>query len=238
MYFESPLQEAILIRRYKRFLADIELSDGSTRTIHCPNTGSMKNCQSKGSRIWFTESSNRNRNYANTWQIIEVDETNLVGINTNLANKLVAEAIAGKVIEQLKHYTEVRTEVPYGNQNSRIDFLLSLDQAPHLCFVEVKNVSLALEQGVGIFPDAITIRGQKHLQELIQVQKLGHRAVLLFCVQHTGIEIVRAAGNIDPEYARLLGFAARNGVEILAYRTQFDIRDSAITISDEISVDA
>jgi sugar fermentation stimulation protein A len=239
MQFNPPLQQATLQRRYKRFLADIELPGGEIITLHCPNTGSMKNCQEPGSRIWYSRSNNPKRKYPHTWQIIEVDSVWLVGINTGLANTLVREAIESGVVEQLQGYPILRTEVPYGEQNSRIDIVLENTEsgAVERCYVEVKNVSLGLADGIGSFPDAVTTRGQKHLQELMHMRSQGHRAVLFFCVQHNGIESVRPADDIDPEYGRLLRQAADQGVEVLAYGATLDVRESRIEIVRHLPVD-
>lgn len=239
MLFEQPLQQAVLLGRYKRFLADIELPGGEVLTIHCPNTGSMKNCQDPGSRVWYSAAGNPKRKYPHTWQIVEVAGGHLVGINTGFANKLVVEAINAGVIEQLQGYSSLRTEVPYGEQNSRIDILLGDSEAPdkESCYVEVKNVSLGTGDGLGLFPDAVTRRGQKHLSELMQMRAGGRRAVLLFCVQHEGISRVAPADSIDPDYGRLLRDAARQGVELLAYRACFDIGNNEIRLQRELPVD-
>ena len=238
MKLDQPLQEATLLKRYKRFLADVQLPDGSMKTLHCPNTGSMKNCQPSGARIWYSDSGNPNRKYPCTWQIVEVDKRHLVGINTGLANSLVAEAISSSQIAQLPAPNALRREVKYGEQGSRIDLLLDYAQGSEeeKCYVEVKNVSLGMPQGLGVFPDAVTTRGQKHLQELISVCHHGHRAVLFFCVQHTGIDVVEPADDIDPDYGKLLRQAAEKGVEILAYRARFDLAESSISLTDEIPV--
>ncbi|MDP6653227.1 MAG: DNA/RNA nuclease SfsA, partial [Gammaproteobacteria bacterium] len=234
MRFDSTLQEARLLKRYKRFLADIELPNGTTTTIHCPNTGSMKNCQESGSRIWYTTSSNAKRKYPMTWQIAEVQSEYKVGINTNLANKLVLKAIELGVISQLQGFSTIRTEVPYGEQNSRIDILLESRPSNAACFVEVKNVSLGVGEGLGLFPDAVTTRGQKHLQELMEMRRTGKRAVLLFCVQHEGIDRVAPADTIDAEYGRLLRQAVSEGVEVLAYGANPNIAASTISLVREI----
>ena len=240
MKFENPLQSARLIKRYKRFLADIRLEDGSEITIHCPNTGSMKNCQTPDSRIWYTDSANPKRKYPCTWQFIEtIDKLtqHLVGVNTGLANKLVVEALEKNVIAQLQGYQKLKTEVPYGDQNSRIDvFLSNHDGAESDCYVEVKNVSLGLGDGLASFPDSVTTRGQKHLQELMLVRKQGFRAVLLFSVQHTGIDRVTPADDIDPEYGRLLRLAAASGVEIFAYGVEVDVETSSVSMQGQIEV--
>lgn len=238
MQLKQPLQQAILLKRYKRFLADIELENGERITIHCPNTGSMKNCQQAGSRVWYTDSKNPKRKYPCTWQIVEVDSSYLVGINTGLANKLVYEAIDEGRIEQLASYSKIRTEVAYGEQGSRIDILLDNPEqdGASACYVEVKNVSLGIGQGVGLFPDSVTTRGQKHLQELMYMAAQGHRAVLLFCVQHSGIQQISPADELDPEYGRLLRLAARSGVEVLAYGAKFDVDNSSIKIASQLPV--
>ncbi len=238
MRYQRKLQRGILIKRYKRFLADIETEAGNLMTIHCPNTGSMKNCQQPGSRVWYTESQNPKRKYAYTWELVEVEQKYTVGINTGLANKLVYEAIEAGRIEQLACYQAIRTEVPYGEQGSRIDLLLENpepESAPG-CYVEVKNVSLGVGNGLGIFPDSISSRGQKHLAELLHMLSLGHRAVLLFCVQHSGIDRVTAADEIDAEYGRLLREVTTAGVEVFAYRADFDIKNSSIELHKQLPV--
>ena len=227
-----------MIKRYKRFLADITTDAGESITIHCPNTGSMKNCQEPGSRVWFTDSENPKRKYACTWELVEVEKQHIVGINTGLANKLVHEAVASARIEELSGYQSIRTEVAYGEQKSRIDLLLegSNGDPDAQCYVEVKNVSLGLGDGLGSFPDAVTSRGQKHLQELLHLRSLGHRAVLLFCVQHSGIQRVEPADDIDPEYGRLLREVVSKGVEVLAYRAEFDVRNSKVELREKVPV--
>lgn len=238
MQLEQPLQSGILQRRYKRFLADITTADGESITLHCPNTGSMKNCQEPGSRVWYTDSGNPKRKYACTWELVEVDSRYLVGINTGRANKLVHEALSSGWLDKLKGYNSIRSEVPYGEQKSRIDFLLEdSDRKPNVpCYIEVKNVSLGAGGGLGKFPDAVTSRGQKHLQELLHMHQQGYRAVLCFCVQHSGIDRIEPADEIDPEYGRLLREVAAGGVEVLAYRADFDVAASRIELRSEIPV--
>ncbi|MBV1879919.1 MAG: DNA/RNA nuclease SfsA [Pseudomonadales bacterium] len=219
MKYSPPLGKAVLIRRYKQFLADVELASGEVRTIHCPNTGSMKHCTAPGSEIWFSTSDNPSRKYPDTWELIK-SGGDYIGINTHRANKLVVAAIENEVIEELSDYQRLRTEVKYGLENSRIDILLGADDRPD-CYVEVKSVTLldtAFGDGEGFFPDAVSSRGLKHLRELAGMVNLGKRAVLVFCVQHTGIKRVSAARNIDPAYADALVEAGAAGVEILAYQ--------------------
>ncbi|PIE20801.1 MAG: DNA/RNA nuclease SfsA [Neptuniibacter caesariensis] len=228
----EQLTEARLIQRYKRFLADVRLQDGQELTVHCPNTGSMKNCAAADSRVWIQDSGNAKRKYRFGWELVEVEGQYLACINTGRANKLIREGIESGVIHQLQGYAAIRQEVKYG-ENSRIDLLLE-DPEKGRAWVEIKNVTLLEEGGWGSFPDAVTQRGAKHLQELMAMVEQGDRAVLLFCVPHTGIQKVRPADAIDPEYGRLLRRAKSVGVEILAY--QADIDPQQVTIAREIPV--
>lgn len=238
MQLQKKLQVGVLQKRYKRFLADITTKAGESITIHCPNTGSMKNCQEPGSRVWYSDSGNPKRKYACTWDFVEVDKNHIVGINTGLSNKLVHEAIASDRIDELTGYESIRTEVAYGAQKSRIDLLLkgTANDPDALCYVEVKNVSLGLGDGLGSFPDAVTTRGQKHLQELLHMHAQGHRAVLLFCVQHSGIRRITPADDIDPEYGRQLREVVSKGVEVLAYQAEIDLQNSRVTLREKVSV--
>ena len=237
MKFDPPFSEAVLIQRYKRFLADIRLADESVLTIHCPNTGSMRNCSDPESRIWYSSSNNKKRKYPNTFELIEVDGKYLAGINTSRANALVREAIENGVISELENYSTIRPEVRYGKENSRIDFVLSDNPSFHGqdCYVEIKNVTLGEAGGQGKFPDAVSARGTKHLRELMDIKQQGQRAVLVFCVQHTGVESVQPAWDIDPVYSETLLEAAESGVEILAYKACIsaqEIRlDHALTVN-------
>lgn len=208
-----PLIEGRLIRRYKRFLADIVLQDGRMVTVHCPNSGSMKGCATPGSRVYISCSSKPDRKYPYTWELVESDGF-WAGINTSLPNRLVREAIENGTVAELQGYTTIRAEVPYGSK-SRIDLLL--EGRGKRCFVEVKNVTL-VEGGLALFPDAVTTRGQKHLQELMRAVSEGDRGIIFFTVQRGDGKSVSPADMIDPEYGRLLRLALKNGVEALAYR--------------------
>ncbi|UZE95870.1 DNA/RNA nuclease SfsA [Alkalimarinus alittae] len=239
MKFDQKLQSGLLIQRYKRFLADIEVEkDGKqpkVLTIHCPNTGAMTGCNVPGSRVWFSTSDNAKRKYPNTWELLETLEGDWACINTVLANKLVEEAINADVIEALKGYSDLSREVRYGDEKSRIDLLLSNPEKDRRdCYIEVKSVTLLTENHIGMFPDAVSARGQKHLRELMAMVEAGHRAVLFFCVNHTGIKSVRPADHIDPEYGQLLRQAAARGVEILAYGA--DISDTDIVLTRQLPV--
>ncbi|MDO8345025.1 MAG: DNA/RNA nuclease SfsA [Cellvibrio sp.] len=209
---------ALLLKRYKRFLADIRLPDGTELTIHCPNTGSMKNCVLPESPCWYSLSDSKTRKYPQTLEVVSAPGGHLAGINTARTNELVEQALREDVITELRGYQALRREVVYGSEKSRIDFLLSQqsDDA-RLCYLEVKNVTLMEAEGEGFFPDAVSERGSKHLRELTAMVEQGHRAVLLFCVQHTGVKSVRAAAHIDVVYATTLQAARVAGVEVIAY---------------------
>lgn len=214
------LNHGVLLRRYKRFLADVQLPSGELLTLHCPNTGAMTGCAEAGDRVWFSTSSNPKRKYAYTWELTETASGDFICINTLRANQLAKEVLVEGWIHELAGYREILSEQKYGSENSRIDFLLKSDGLPH-CFVEVKSTTLLAEQGLGMFPDAQTIRGQKHLRELIHIAQQGQRAVLLFAVLHSGIQRFDVARHIDPHYAALFDQAIANGVEPLVYKTDF-----------------
>ncbi|WP_413112982.1 DNA/RNA nuclease SfsA [Thaumasiovibrio sp. DFM-14] len=216
MKFSPPLQSARLLRRYKRFLADIELNDGSVRTIHCANTGAMTGCADPETQVWYSTSDNPKRKYPNSWELSQTPAGDWICVNTAQANRLVIEAIKDNTIRELSGYDNLRPEVRYGKENSRIDILLDSSDGQQ-CFVEIKSVTL-LTGNQGYFPDTVTTRGQKHLRELTEMALLGHRAVIFYAILHSGIEKVSAAHHIDPEYAELLTKAEQAGVEILCYK--------------------
>lgn len=226
MRFASPLVEARLLRRYKRFLADMEFADGTLDTASCPNTGSMMGCANPGSRVWLTHAPSPTRKYDYTWELVEALPGVMVGINTSRPNRLVEEAIQSGIIAELAGYSAIRREVKYGAEGSRIDLLLEGKDAP--CYVEVKNVTAAVENGVALFPDAVSQRGAKHLRELMTMVKQGHRAVLVFCVQRGDVTEVRPADEIDPVYGRTLREAIAGGVEVLAYRANISLESIAL----------
>jgi len=234
MQFSQPLIPGRLLRRYKRFLADIELADGEMITAHCPNTGSMLGCQPEHARVWLSDSNNPKRKCRYTWELVEVAPEILVGINTGLSNKLVREAIENATLQELQGYSTLRSEVRYGSENSRIDLLLQGHPQLPDCYVEVKNVTLGQENGIGRFPDAVTQRGAKHLRELMAMVDRGYRSVLCFCVQHSGIDQVAPADAIDPEYGRLLRQAISHGVEVIAYKAQ--LTPQSITLQSRLPV--
>lgn len=217
MKYSKQLLEGRLVKRYKRFLADVELATGEIITAHCANTGAMTGCQPENARVWLSVSENPKRKYPHSWELVELENKALACINTSITNGLVAEAIDQQLIEELSGYNELQREVVYGKEKSRIDMLLSSENSR--CFVEVKHVTLKLAHQLGGFPDAVTLRGQKHMRELTQQVNQGNRAVLLFVVMRNDVERVEPARVIDPEYAKLLVAAAEQGVEIMAYKT-------------------
>lgn len=216
MEFPQALIPGVLQRRYKRFLADVRLADGSTVTCHCPNTGSMLGCREPGSRVWLSRADNRKRKYALTWELVELPGRVLVGIHTGRANALVREGLEAGRLPELAGYAVIQAEVRLVDWRTRIDFLLSGHQHAPNAYVEVKNVTAAVEDGVALFPDAISTRGTRHLEHLQALAGAGYRAALVFCVQRNDVTEVRPADLIDPAYGRALREALAHGVEAYA----------------------
>jgi len=217
MRFPAPLIPGILVRRYKRFLADIELADGSPEsrivTAHCANPGAMLGVNAPGLKVWLRDQSGTGRKLGWSWEIVEAEGT-LIGVNTALPNPLVAAALADGAIPEMAGYGPARREVAYGT-GSRVDFLLEGDDRPR-CFLEVKNVHLK-RNGRAEFPDSVTARGARHMLELAERAKAGDRAVVLFIVQRDDCERFAPAADIDPAYAAAFGAARAAGVEALCY---------------------
>ena len=232
MQFPEPLVPARLLRRYKRFLADVVLPDGTTVTVHCPNTGAMLGCQTSNSRVWLSKSDNPKRKYVHTWELVEAEPGVLVGINTGRTNKLVHEGIDLGLLGVLGIYDDVRPEVKVG-EKSRIDFRLT-HQGRRDCYMEVKSVTAVVEQGVAVFPDAVSTRASRHVEELIQLKGEGHRAVLMFLVQRTDVSSVRPADEIDPVYGQTLRRAATSGVEVFAYKAR--VAEKEIAVHSQVPV--
>lgn len=228
MKFEKPLIEGILLKRYKRFMADVRLNNGQFVTVHCPNSGSMKSCKEPGWKILVSESDNPNRKLKYTWEMVHNGKC-WIGINTQVPNKIAIEAIRNGVIPELNGYNEIQSEVKYG-QNSRIDILLKGSRG--ICYVEVKNVTLVETDGYYQFPDAVTERGRKHLYELLEMVRTGHRAVMLFVIQRSDGTTFKPAIHIDPDYAKALKEVNQEGVEILAY--QADVSRTEIKLNKAI----
>jgi sugar fermentation stimulation protein A len=235
MRFTAPLVPATLVRRYKRFLADVALPGGETVTAHCANPGSMIGLAAPGAPVWLSRSQNPKRKLGHSWELVEVDlgsGAELVGINTTNPNALAAEATAAGLIPELSGYRSFRREVKYG-RNSRVDFLLEEPGRPP-CYVEVKNVHLMRQKGLAEFPDAVTKRGAKHLQELAAMAAAGARAVMLFLVQIASAERFALARDIDPAYGLQFDLARAQGAEALARRCRLS-RD-AIEVAEAIAI--
>ena len=229
MKLPQPLVSGRLVRRYKRFLADVELDDGSIVTAHTPNTGSMLQCAVPGQQLLLSRSDNPNRKLPWTWELVLVNG-HWVDINTQRANRVVEEALRGNAIDGLQGYA-VRREFPFAD--SRIDFMLEGEGERVL--LEVKNVTLCCQPGLACFPDAVTTRGQKHLLELMAAVEQGYRAVIFFLVQRAEAERFAPADHIDPAYGQLLRQAVNAGVEALAYRTE--VTSAEVTVGRPIPVD-
>jgi sugar fermentation stimulation protein A len=214
MEFPVELVHGRLIKRYKRFLADILMPDGTEITAHCANSGSMMGLKEEGYGVWLSKSDNPKRKLKYSWELVDTGEA-LVGINTSHPNKIVAEAIKTGKVPELVGYDILRTEVKYG-ENSRIDILLQDDNKAD-CYVEVKNVTLSREAGLVEFPDSVTSRGTKHLRELANMVASGHRATMFYLVQRTDADRFKLASDLDPTYAAAFAEARAGGVEILCY---------------------
>lgn len=224
MKYPKPLIAAKLIRRYKRFLADVCLPDGSTLTVHCPNTGSMLRCMEVDAEIWLSTSDNKQRKYRHTWEWVMVDGQYRACINPSLANRLVAEGLESGLIpglrDRLADDGQLRTEPKVSD--GRLDFCIS-DSSSVDEYIEVKSVTLKVspDSKLGAFPDARTERGLKHLRRLAALVEQGYRSRLIFCVMHEGIEQVTTAAEIDPDYAEALRQVIQQGVKVEAYQAAF-----------------
>ena len=218
------LYNARLIKRYKRFLADMETSDGQI-TAHCPNTGAMTGCAPEGAQVWYSLSDNPKRKYAATWELVET-EGGICSVNTGRANALVAEAIEQGVIADLGNVATLRREVAIPQGDGRFD--LALENSAGMTFIEVKSVTLLHEGGTGAFPDAVSTRAVKHVNALAACVAEGHRGVLVFCAQHCGVQAVRPAHEIDVGYAEALAQAVDQGVEVLAFGCTTDLTEFGI----------
>jgi sugar fermentation stimulation protein A len=219
MRFPSPLVPATLLRRYKRFLADVVLAGSEETTVHVANPGAMTGLAAPGTKIWLSKSDNPTRKLPYAWELSEVDlgsGAELVGVNTGHPNPLVAAAIATGAIAELSGYGSLRREVKYG-RNSRIDLLLEQQGKPP-CFVEVKNVHLMRTKALAEFPDSVTARGAKHLDELAAMVAQGNRAVMVFLIQIGSADRLALARDIDPHYGATFDRARLEGVEAIAYR--------------------
>ncbi|WP_167612375.1 DNA/RNA nuclease SfsA [Maribellus sediminis] len=229
MVFKEKLIHGKLIKRYKRFLADVELDDGTVVVAHCTNSGTMKSCLENGAEVFLTPVNDPKRKTKFTWEMIKINN-DWVGINTGIPNILAYEAILNNEIPGLGVYTTVQREVKFGD--SRFD--VYAENEDEKCFVEVKNVTLK-EGKYALFPDAVTTRGQKHLKTLMQVKKEGMRAVMLYIVQRSDVEVFAPAKEIDPDYAAALKLAVENGVEVVVMKAK--IKPEAIRLTNPLPVE-
>jgi sugar fermentation stimulation protein A len=235
MNYPSPLLRGRLVQRYKRFLADIALDTGETITASCPNTGSMLGLSAPGMVVYVSTNDSPTRKYRHTLELVETvveDARVLVGVNTQLPNRIVTEAIIAGKIPALAGYASLRCEVKYGN-SSRIDILLD-DPIKNLCYVEIKNVHLSRSSGLAEFPDSVTTRGAKHLEELSAMVDAGHRAVMVYLVQRSDATRFTLACDIDPAYAAAFTAARSVGVEALACRCA--ITPTGVEVADLIPI--
>ena len=216
MRFQTPLVPARLIRRYKRFLADAELASGEVVTAHCANPGSMMGLKDEGLKIWLEPNDDPKKKLKYGWRLVDHENGHFTGVDTSLPNRALKAALTGREVVELANYPMVRPEVKYGT-NSRVDFLLSGD-GPDL-YLEVKSVTLSRQTGLAEFPDSVTARGAKHMADLAEMRRQGHRAMLFYLVQRTDCETVSIAGDIDPNYAQNAHLAFEAGVEVLCYDT-------------------
>lgn len=223
MKFIPPLQPATLLKRYKRFLADVRMEDGRETTVHCPNSGSMRGCSTPGSPIFLSRSENPKRKYPYTLEMIR-QGTTWIGVNTMRTNALVAEAIAGGRISEFQNMDSIQTEIKT-SASTRLDLLLIKDA--RTIYMEVKSCSLA-EDGWAMFPDAVTTRGTKHLHELADLVARGYEGVIFFCVQRLDADRFRPASQTDPEYAKTLAQVHQQGVQILVYQAEITPRQMHI----------
>ncbi len=231
--FEHPLVAGRLIRRYKRFFADVELDDGRVVIAHCPNPGSMRTCMREGGRVWLRPCPDPARRLAWTWELAEIDGA-LVVVNTARANRVVEEALGRGGVAELGSYDQVTRE-PRARAGTRFDFLLERRTPRRRCWLEIKSATMAAGGGVTAFPDSVTERGTRHLDELTVRARRGTHAALLFCAARSDTQVVRPADEIDPVYGVALRRAARAGVEVLAYRC--DISLDGITLGAAVGVD-
>jgi len=237
MKFLDPLYHGRLIKRYKRFMADIELDNGDIVTAHCANSGSMISVREPGSEVWISPARNPDRKLKFTWELIKVGDA-MVGVNTSHPNQIVAEAIADGIVPELTGYEKLRREVKYGG-NSRIDVLLEDGNKPD-CYVEVKNVTLKRDLSKNApceFPDGVTARGTKHLGELQEMVKNGKRAVMFYFVQRDDARSFTLADDIDPVYADAYKQARNNGVEMICYGCRLDDKEIVIDRKVDINIE-
>ena len=230
MKFKDRLLQGFLIKRYKRFFVDIKYNN-KTITSHCPNSGSMMGLLNKGNKVWFSKSNNPNRKLKYTLEIIEVKKK-LIGVNTFMTNKIVFEALKEKKIKELAKFNNIKTEIKFSDK-TRLDFLISNNEKK--CFIEVKNVTLSRKEKIAEFPDAITSRGTKHLNELIVATKKGFESYIFYLIQMEGVKSFKIADDIDQKYYLTFNKALKSGVKILCYDCKLSNKE--IKLNNQIFYD-
>ena len=218
MQFQSDLVPGYLVKRYKRFFADVELSNGKLVTAHCPNTGSMIGLTNRGTKVWLLPNEDPKKKLNYSWKLVDHENGHYTGVDTNLANNIVNEAIVQGKISEVINYDVVLREQKYG-ANSRVDFLLK--NGLQTCFLEVKNVTLCRQEKIAEFPDTVTARGVKHLKELSNIVDRETRAIVLYLVQRSDCNYFKIANDLDSNYATDSIFAANSGVEFICYGVNF-----------------
>ncbi len=220
------MEQGVLLRRYKRFLADVEFQDGRIETVHCANTGAMTQCSTPGSAVWCSVSESISRKYPRSLEVV-VEGGHRIVVNTTRANQLIAEALDQRLLAPFQECVEINPEAKAPEGHSRFDFLLRGPDAKR-CYLEVKSVTWQVLQGKGLFPDARSTRAGKHVEGLVKARRSGDRAALVFCVQHSGIESVCAATDVDPRFAEILKQAVGEGVEVYGYKTRIELESLSI----------
>lgn len=234
MKFKTPLIPGKLIKRYKRFLTDVELENGDIVVAHCANSGSMLSVNDPGAPVWLSPANDPKRKLKFTWELVQIGDA-MVGVNTQHPNRIVADAIEAGQVPELTGYDSLRREVKYG-KNSRIDILLESENKP-MCYVEVKNTTMRRDLTPGApaeFPDSVTVRGAKHLDELSDMVREGHRAVMFYLVQRDDADAFTVAADIDPTYAKRLDAAMKAGVEVVAYTCSVSPQEIIVTKPVEV----
>ena len=230
MNFENKLIPGLFIKRYKRFFVDIKINN-KIITAHCPNTGSMYGLLKKGNKVWVSKSNNPNRKLKYTLEIIR-DKKSKVGVNTHFTNKIVLHALQNKLIKEFKNISEIKPETKFG-KNTRFDFLIA--DKKNKSFIEVKNVTLSRKKGLAEFPDAVTTRGLKHINELENAGKKNYKIFIIFLIQRDDCEVFTIAKDIDPDYAKALKLAVKNKLNILCYDCKFSSK--GIKLNKQIKID-
>ena len=230
MNFENKLISGLFKKRYKRFFVDVKINN-QTITAHCPNTGSMYGLLKEGNRVWVSKSNNPKRKLKYTLEVIE-DNKSKVGINTHFANKIVLHGLQNKLFKEFKDISDIKPDTKFGN-NTRFDFLIS--NKKNKTFIEVKNVTLSRKKGLAEFPDAVTTRGLKHINELVNAGKKNYKIFILYLIQRNDCETFTIAKDIDPNYALALSKAVKNNLNILCYDCKFSLK--GIKVNKQIKID-